>query len=67
LLAEARVTDPARKAEAVGQPRAVVEYERRMLEKEPPRPVGVLYDGFDLCVAYNLLLSNSGISLTTWW
>jgi hypothetical protein len=62
MLAEARVTDPGRKAEAIGQPRAVVEYERRMLDKEPPRPVGVLYDGFDLCAAYSLLLSNSRIS-----
>jgi hypothetical protein len=62
MLSEARVTDLVGKRDRTRQPQPVVEYERRMLDREPPRPVGVLYDGFDLCAAYDLLLSNAGIS-----
>lgn len=61
VLAEARVTDPGRRTETGAQLRPFVDYERRMLDREPPRPVGVLYDGFDLCAAYNMLLSHAGI------
>ncbi|MCG2795933.1 MAG: hypothetical protein L6427_08745 [Actinomycetia bacterium] len=59
-LSGARVTDPT-KAERTGNlPSAVTEYERRMLEREPPKPVGILYDGFELCSVYNDLLSYAG-------
>jgi hypothetical protein len=61
MLSDARVTDPSARTETGKQLRPVIEYERRMLEREPPRPVGVLYDGIDLCAAYNLLLSSAGI------
>jgi hypothetical protein len=62
-LSGARVTDPTKAERTENLPSAVIEYERRMLEREPPRPVGVLYDGFDLCAAYNMLLSHAGITL----
>lgn len=59
-LAEARVTDPGTRIETGTHLRPFVDYERRMLDREPPRPVGVLYDGFELCAAYNMLLSHAG-------
>ncbi len=61
MLAGARVTDPTARTRTGKQPQPVVDYERRMQEREPPRPVGVLYDAFELCLAYNGLLSRAGI------
>ena len=60
-IASARVTDPFRRNEGGAQQRVFVDYERRMLERDPPRPTGVLYDGLDLCLAYGTLLAETGI------
>ena len=60
-LAQARVTDPYSRHENAVHPKPIVDYERRMLDREPPRPVGIFYDGFDLCTAYNMVLSNAGV------
>lgn len=57
-LAEARVTGADTRTGAGTPPRHPVDYERRMLDRDPPRPVGVLYDGFGLSTAYNRLLSH---------
>ena len=59
-IAAARVTDPARESGQVQPLPAVVQYERRMLDREPPRPSGVFYDGYELCRAYAELLSLTG-------
>jgi hypothetical protein len=58
-LAGARVTNPTASKKGGEQP--FVDYERRMLEKQPPRPTGVLYDGFELCLAYSSLLTHASI------
>lgn len=60
-LAEARVTDTGMRTQKGKHLQPFVDYERRMLDREPPRPVGVLYDGFDLCSAYNMFLSQAEI------
>ena len=59
LLAQARVADPGSRTVTGAHPQPVIDYERRMLEREPPRPAGVLYDGLDLCAVYDMLLSNA--------
>lgn len=50
-LAEARVAN----IKSVDKPdrpaKALVDYERRMLDRNPPRPIGILYDGYQLCLA----------------
>lgn len=51
-IAHARVMDPSREVAARAVPRQVIDYELRMLERPLPRPVGILYDGYDLCGAY---------------
>jgi hypothetical protein len=50
-IASARVMDPSREASPRVLPRQVIDYELRMLERLPPRPVGILYDGYNLCCA----------------
>lgn len=65
-IAAARVSDLARDV-GQGQPlSAVVQYERRMLDREPPRPTGVFYDGYELCLAYAELLSLSNRQVDGW-
>lgn len=59
-LARARVTDPGREPGAAPPPRVVVDFERRMLLKAPPRPVGVFYDGYRLSRAFGEMASASG-------
>ncbi len=61
-LAAARVTEPGAERPAGAPSPHVLAYERRMLEREPPRPAGVLYDGFSLCAAYGRLMSGAGVS-----
>lgn len=65
-LAGARVTDQAREAGSTHPLQSAVQYERRMLDRRPPRPFGVLYDGFLMCRAYRELLSLSGHRLEGW-
>lgn len=59
-IAHARVSDPGAEAGQAEPLPGLVAYERRMLDRESPRPVGVFYDGFALCRACADLLSLSG-------
>lgn len=59
-IAAARVIDPNIPA-GTGRPiQSAVAYERKMLDRDLPRPVGVFYDGFDLCLALRALWCFSG-------
>lgn len=60
-LAGARVTNPTAGKEGEEQQKPFVDYERRMLDRQPPRPTGVLHDGFELCLAYSSLLIHTSI------
>lgn len=65
-LAASRVGRPSGPAGEVNPLPGVVDYERRMLDREPPRPIGALYDGYDLCRAYAEILDWSGRRLEGW-
>ncbi|MHB8897056.1 MAG: DUF6775 family putative metallopeptidase [Candidatus Geothermincolia bacterium] len=58
-IASARVTDITGEAGREAPSHGMVEYERRMLRKPPPRPAGVLYDGYRLSQAYGTLASRA--------
>ncbi len=65
-LAEARVGQPIRLSGEVKPLPGVVAYERRMLDREPPRPVGALYDGFELSGICAEMLAGSEMRLDGW-
>jgi len=61
-MAAARVTGPAGSRATAAPPAHVVAYERRMLSRKPPRPVGVMYDGLGFCSAYASLRERAGVA-----
>lgn len=66
-IARARVSEPGAEAPRTEPLPGLIAYERRMLDRKPPRPVGVFYDGFALCRACADLLSLSGRREDSWF
>lgn len=57
-LAEARVAGPFNGDITGKAAPPVVAYEKKMFEREPPRPVGIMYDGFRLVQVYEDMLND---------
>ena len=56
-IAESRVADPFRENSGGGASQHLVAYEQRMMTRNPPRPTGVLYDGYRLSLVYEEMLT----------